>query len=263
MSDILIFDVETTGIKPERDQIIELCIQVGLKTDSPSKTWRFKPSVPISPAAEKVHGISMKDLVDCPPFASAVNEIREYFEKADVIVGYNVEFDISFLQAELQRIEQAPILLNKKSVVDPYVIWRKSEPRNLASAYERFVGKTMSNAHAAQDDVSATGEVLEGMLASFNMSDMSWGKLGEFCQSSRSQWIGPTYHFQWKENRVVFGFGKHKDRPLQDVLEEDDGGYAAWLMRSDFPNHVKTIIKETPNRSQSELESWIKEEFED
>lgn len=261
MAEILIFDVETTGIKPERDQIIELCVQGGIQVNSPSKTWRIKPSVPISPAAEKVHGISMDDLRDCPSFADVANEIREYFEKAEVIIGYNVEFDISFLQAELQRVDQPPVLFNKKSVVDPYVIWRKSEPRNLSSAYERFVGKTMSNAHAAEDDVAATGEVLQGMLESFNLKDLSWEKLGQFCQSSRSQWIGPTYHLQWKENSVVFGFGKHKDRPLREVLEEDDGGYAAWLMRSDFPSHVKAIIQETPRRSQSELKTWIEEQF--
>jgi len=65
---ILIFDTETTGTGKDRDQIIELSIQQGLTDDSPQKTWRIKPNVPISPGAQRVHGITMEDLVDCPPF---------------------------------------------------------------------------------------------------------------------------------------------------------------------------------------------------
>ena len=45
---MLIFDTETTGTDKDRDQILELSIQQGLADNSPQKTWRTKPSVPIS-----------------------------------------------------------------------------------------------------------------------------------------------------------------------------------------------------------------------
>ncbi len=67
---LIVFDVETTGTHKDRDQIIELSAQQGLGTDAPRKTWRIKPSVPISPGAQRVHGISMDDLKNCEPFSA-------------------------------------------------------------------------------------------------------------------------------------------------------------------------------------------------
>ena len=64
---LTVFDVETTGTRKDQDQIIEPSAQQGLGTDTPRKTWRIKPSVPISPGAQRVHGISMDDLKDCEP----------------------------------------------------------------------------------------------------------------------------------------------------------------------------------------------------
>ena len=67
---IIVFDTETTGTDPQEDQVIEIAIQSGLGPDAEMETQRFKPSVPIKPAAQAVHGISIEDLKDCPPFLS-------------------------------------------------------------------------------------------------------------------------------------------------------------------------------------------------
>src|SRR5689334_11652591 len=72
---IIVFDCETTGIDFTRDQVIELCVQHGLDDSATSQTWRIKPDVPIAPAAQAVHGISMADLADCPSFAAYADEI--------------------------------------------------------------------------------------------------------------------------------------------------------------------------------------------
>jgi uncharacterized protein YprB with RNaseH-like and TPR domain len=37
---ILVFDVETTGLQKDRDQIIELAVQAGLDADAPRRCWR-------------------------------------------------------------------------------------------------------------------------------------------------------------------------------------------------------------------------------
>src|SRR5689334_16881030 len=104
---VLIFDCETTGTDRATDQSIELCIQRGLTDDAPTcerHTWRIKPAVPIHPGAQAVHGIKQEDLADCPAFAEVADEIAQAFASADVIVGYNVVFDIEMLQAEYARI---------------------------------------------------------------------------------------------------------------------------------------------------------------
>ena len=258
---ILIFDTEATGLNPDKEQIIELTVQVGVEDDSPQQTWRIKPSVPISKEAQEVHGISAADLVDCPKFPELEDEIRAYFDEADVIIGYNVEFDVRIIQAEFQRAKLKPLDLSKKLMVDPLNIWRKAEPRKLTDAFERFVGGKLNNAHSASADVRATGKVLNGMLKEFKLEKKSWKDLSDFGGSRLSTWIGPTKHFQWKEGKAVIGFGKHAGKTLTAIAQEQDGGYLKWMLGTDFPEHVKAIAQEALNKSPNDFEGWIKKEF--
>src|SRR5215207_3055129 len=99
---VLVSDVETTGTDRRRDQVIELCVQDGLDGAASSRIWRFKPSVPINPGAQAVHGISMEDLAGCPSFGACAEEIVEVFTAAEVVIGYNLAFDIDMLQSEYE-----------------------------------------------------------------------------------------------------------------------------------------------------------------
>ncbi|HEY0990480.1 MAG TPA: 3'-5' exonuclease, partial [Kofleriaceae bacterium] len=96
---IVIFDCETTGTDRLQDQVIELCVQYGMADEAASQTWRIKPSVPIHPGAQAVHGIALADLDGCPLFGDVADAIAQVFLEADVIVGYNVAFDFDMLQA--------------------------------------------------------------------------------------------------------------------------------------------------------------------
>jgi hypothetical protein len=61
-ANVLILDVETTGLTKDVDQIIELACKKGLDAGSDLLVWRFNPTVSISLAAEQTHGIRMEDL---------------------------------------------------------------------------------------------------------------------------------------------------------------------------------------------------------
>ena len=100
---VLVFDVETTGLQKDRDQIIELAVQVGLSPDAPRRCWRFCPTVPMDPDSERVHGIGAADLAAEPPFAACAAELHALFGEARVLIGYNVSFDLDMLQAEFAR----------------------------------------------------------------------------------------------------------------------------------------------------------------
>jgi hypothetical protein len=77
---VLIIDTETTGIDPERDQVIELGVQLGLTTPwaHNRRTWRFKPSIPIPEEASAVHGITDADVADCSRFADHADNLRAF-----------------------------------------------------------------------------------------------------------------------------------------------------------------------------------------
>ncbi|MEZ4367917.1 MAG: 3'-5' exonuclease [Kofleriaceae bacterium] len=262
---LLVFDVETTGTDKRRDQVIELCVQFGLGRDgqpAPSRTWRFRPQVEISPGAQAVHGISMEDLAGCPAFGDCADEIAAMFAEAKVLVGYNLAFDIDMIQAEFERLRRPPIDFGGKTIVDPFRLWQQCEPRSLQHAHQRFVGETFAAAHSAEADVAATGRVLLGMLGSFGLEGKDWGAVADVCDPTRASWVGSSRHLQWDAaGDVVFGFGKHAGKSLHQLARED-ASYLRWLMDKDFPLHVGELCRAAlEHKLGDEFRAWARQRF--
>lgn len=239
---VVVLDVETTGKERATDQIVELCLQFGLGADAVSRTWRIRPDVPIHPEAAAVHGITMDVLVGCPRFAEAVSEFLPLIAAAEVLVGYNVAFDLDVIQAELTRAGIPPLSFAGKQVVDVLRLWHHVEPRTLVAAHVKFCGEAMIDAHQATADVAATARVLSSMLAAFGLADKPWPEIATIADPfvNRASWIGPSPHVQWDESgAVVFGFGKHKGQQVVHV----DAGFLRWVLAKDFPPHVTKICR--------------------
>lgn len=260
--EIIVFDVETTGTDRRRDQVIELCMQLGLEADAESLTWRMRPRVPISPGAQAVHGISMSDLADAPPFAAYADRVRTLFGRAHVLIGYNMSFDIDMLQAEYERLRQPPLDLRNKKIVDAFRLWQQCEPRSLIHAHQRFVGDSFAEAHSATADVAATGRVLQGMLEAFGLDDRDWSGIASVCEPERATWVGPSRHVRWTpDGTLVVGFGKHGGTPMHVLARNDNGGYLRWMLSKDFPPHVLAICAKALEMSRDELHDWARRTF--
>lgn len=240
-SHIVVFDTETTGLKPvDQHRIIELTCQQGLQDGDPIRTWRIKPGVPISPGAQAVHGISAEDLADCPSFADIADEVWEWLEPATILVGYNVGFDISFLESEFERAGRRVDLASGRTIVDPFKLWQAMEPRSLIAAHGRFAGDAgnFDRPHSAEEDVRATARVLNGMVKAFELENESWSAVAQKCFPPH--WIGPSRHIQWNGSVAIIGFGKHEGEPVFDLAKRNPG-YISWMRDGDFPRHVRSV----------------------
>jgi len=238
-------------------------MQLGLDADARSRTWRVKPSVEMNPGAQAVHGISVEDLADCPPFAAIAERVRDIFVWAEVLVGYNLSFDIEMLQAEYARIGEPPLDLRDKRIIDPFRLWQRCEPRSLQSAHMRFVGGEFGDAHSAEADVAATGRVLKGMISGFDLENRDWDELSKVCEPDRDSWIGPSRHIQRAEDgKPVIGFGKHSGTCIYELARTEDGGYLRWMISKDFPSHVHEICsKALEAQDHAELSQWISQQY--
>lgn len=267
---VVVFDVETTGTDRRNDQVIELGVQLGIDAAATGRTWRFRPEVPIHPGAQAVHGISMADLEGCPAFGECLAEIAEVFEQAEVIIGYNIAFDIDMLAAEFERAGRRPIDFSGKTIIDAFRLWQQCEPRSLQHAHQRFVGDRFSAAHSASADVAATGRVLAGMLRAFGLEQQDWGAIAGLCDPQRATWIGPTRHFRWEAGVVMVGFGKYAGAALHKLAHGPDRSFLRWVLDRDFPPHVVDICRaalELAGRAGSAddaaepISAWVRERF--
>ncbi len=269
---VIVFDVETTGTDRRNDQVIELGVQLGLGDVVEHKTWRFRPDVPIHPGAQAVHGISMADLEGCPSFRDCIDEIAALFERAEVIIGYNIAFDIDMLQSEYERAGKRPLDFSGKTIVDAFRLWQQCEPRSLQHAHQRFVGDRFTAAHSASADVAATGRVLTGMLRAFGLEQQDWGAIAGLCDPQRATWIGPTRHLRWESGVVTLGFGKHAGSPLHKIAHGPDRSFLRWVMEKDFPPHVIEICRaaleavaripaDACDAAAEPVAAWVRERF--
>jgi DNA polymerase-3 subunit epsilon len=261
---IVVFDCETTGTDRVRDQVIELCVQHGISDDAPSQVWRIKPSVPIHPGAQAVHGITMAELEGCPTFDQVAGEIAAVFAVADVIVGYNLTFDIDMLQAEYTRIGKPLLDFSTKKIVDAFRLWQQCEPRSLMHAHQRFVGNEFAAAHSASADVAATGRVLAGMLRHFDLEGQDWDQIATKCDplhAQRASWVGPSRHLRWEGEVIVLGFGKHGGAPVHEIAAGPDRSFLKWVLERDFPVHVTEVCRAALELAGDEFLAWAKDRY--
>ena len=94
----IVFDTETTGLNPERDEIIQLSIIDGtgkVLFDEYIKPSRRKKW----PEAQKVSGISPEMVKNCKTFRFFRKTIQDIFDSHKTIIAYNIGFDADFLRA--------------------------------------------------------------------------------------------------------------------------------------------------------------------
>ncbi len=260
---VVVFDVETTGTDRRSDQVIELCVQLGLEGERGVRTWRFKPAVAISPGAQAVHGISMAELEGCPAFGECAEEIRAVFAEAEVVVGYNLAFDIDMLSAEYERLKLPPVEFNGKTIVDPFRLWQQCEPRSLQHAHKRFVGDAFAAAHSASADVAATGRVLTGMLRAFGLDGQGWGQIAGVCDPQAGvRWVGPSRHLYWDDTgAIVLAIGKHAGALIHELASGRDRGFLRWVAEKDFPAHVREIAEKALALRGDEFLAWARRRY--
>lgn len=93
---IIAIDTETTGLNPNEDEIIQFSAVNMLGHELAD--FLIKPTFHERwDAAEKINGISPEDVRDCLPITDRKVEIERLLNSADLIIGYNTQFDLDFL----------------------------------------------------------------------------------------------------------------------------------------------------------------------
>lgn len=239
---IVFFDIESTGLNVATDRIVEISIiKINPDGSEEIKTRRINPTIPISPEAQKVHGISDEDVKNEPTFAQIAKSLAKWMEGCD-IAGYNsMKFDIPLLSEEFLRAD-VDFDFRKRKLVDVQNIFHKMEQRTLTAAYKFYCQKDLENAHSAEADTLATYEILKAQLDKYPDLQNDVKFLAEF--STKSKFVDYAGRIVYNEKDIpVFNFGKHKGRAVTDVLKAEPS-YYSWMMNGDFTRDTKKVLTE-------------------
>jgi len=101
---IVVVDIETTGLSPNYDRIIEVgavAVEGGEITDEFHSL--VDPGRPIPWHAQKVHGITDEMLMGQPRPEKILPQVHDFFGRS-ALVAHNARFDLAFLQREFSRL---------------------------------------------------------------------------------------------------------------------------------------------------------------
>ena len=158
----IVLDTETTGLDPlAGHRVVEVgCIEL-VNTVATGKTFHayFNPEMIMPAGAQDIHGLSDEFLADKPLFADKVEEFLEFIGDAQLVI-HNAQFDIGFLNAELERVGKAKLT---NAYVDTVSVARRKFPGqrvSLDALCERFsVDNSNRVKHGALLDSELLAEV--------------------------------------------------------------------------------------------------------
>ncbi|NCN07653.1 3'-5' exonuclease [Candidatus Falkowbacteria bacterium] len=159
-TEFTVFDVETSGLKPEKDDVLEIA---ALKLKGQEVINRFEmlaqPTKPIPPEAEKVHGLNeIYLLVNGQGIDVVIKNFLEFIGDS-IVVGHNIRgFDWLFIVYYCQRMG---LKQPENKIIDTLELSRKllSLPSNTLTNVASYFGFEHKDAHRAMSDVEMNTKI--------------------------------------------------------------------------------------------------------
>ena len=165
----IVLDTETTGLNARLgDRVIEIgCVEVLSRRVTDRTFHRYvNPEREIEEGAARVHGIDREYLADKPKFAAIAAEFLDYVRDAELVI-HNAEFDVEFLDRELELAGFGKLEQYVSNVVDSLALARDLHPakkNSLDALCERYaVEHSHRTLHGALLDARLLAEVYLAM----------------------------------------------------------------------------------------------------
>lgn len=205
---IIFYDTETTGIRHDKDRIIEIAAYDPL--DKRTFEMLINPGCPIPIEATNIHKITDEMVKDSSPFSEVGKAFAEFCTPGAVLIAHNNDsFDKLFLEAEFRRNDLSLPSWRHLDSLKWSRKYRPDLPRHSLQHLREVYGIAANNAHRALDDVIVLYEVFSRMI-----DDLSIETILKLLDSPQKVTNMP--------------FGKHQGKPLSQVPKN----YVQWLADS-------------------------------
>ena len=166
----IVLDTETTGLSTAQGhRVIEIgCVELVNRRLTGREYHRFlNPERDIDEGAERVHGISRASLEGQPFFADIAEELIEFLKDSELVI-HNADFDVGFLEHELQLMKHPkPAIRDHAMVLDTLTLARDMHPgqrNSLDALCKRYdVDASKRDVHGALIDADLLARVYLAM----------------------------------------------------------------------------------------------------
>ena len=204
----IFYDTETTGIRAERDRIIEIAAYDPVEDRSFERL--INPKCPIPAEASNIHHITDDMVANAPTFDIVAKEFIEFCQGDVVLVAHNNDsFDYHFLKNEFGRNGVEMPSWKFMDSLKWARRYRNDLPRHTLQFLREVYEIEANNAHRALDDVIVLHKVF-----SYMTDDLSVEEIFSLITKPRE-----IHHMP---------FGKHQGKPLNSLPKD----YVAWLAGS-------------------------------
>jgi DNA polymerase-3 subunit epsilon len=245
---IVAFDIETTGLDKNKDQIIQISL-AKFNRETYEIVDTFDSYVQpvgyytINEAAYSKHGISAEFLIGKPHLSDIAEQIIDFIGDADIL-GYNsMRFDIPFLKTELNKYGY-DIDFTVRKCYDSFKEETRRNGNTLEQTFIRYVGHSMVDegleAHNSLSDIKATITIFKHQN---NVSEVKAEFVaGEDGVFEEKEWNGIM--------KPCFTIGKYRQMPI-DYVALKDQNYLKWCVsdKCTFTSSTKKFIKKYINET--------------
>lgn len=171
------FDIETTGLDPMYDEIIEIgAIKIEDGKEIETFSTLIKPEYEIDEFITELTGITNEMVMDAPKINEVLPKFMDFI-KDSIILGYNVNFDINFIYDNLINEDNNPNLLVAFDV-------RVIEKNKLVISVNEMVNTQKNIQYNHNVVLTAFNEKYEGLRMFGTAEFYSDGEYYELCRKT-------------------------------------------------------------------------------
>lgn len=215
-------DLETTGLEPDKDQIIEIAA-VRFNFDETLDTFEslIDPGCVIPEASIAIHHITNDMVAGKPKIEEVLPSLLKFIGKS-IIIGHGITLDIAFL-VESARRHQISTTLASHPYLDTLRMARLygQSPTNSLETLRQHFNIQAEGAHRAMNDVVVNIDVFKFLSGNFKTTEQLVERLKKPIPLK------------------TMPLGKHKGRPFSEIPIE----YLRWANNKDFDQDLLFSIR--------------------
>lgn len=158
--DYVVFDLETTGLSPERDAIVEIgaiIVRDGRLIEEEIFHTLVNPGRSIPYYATRVHGLRDADVRHAPTIEQVLPEFLAFIKRKP-LVAHNISFDMGFIQTNARKLG---LDFPPRAQICTMQLSRRAYPHERSHKLDLLASRlelTFTERHRSMGDVRVTAE---------------------------------------------------------------------------------------------------------